>query len=120
MEKENIKELGIYIHIPFCRQKCKYCDFLSFSNKEELQSSYVEKLKREIELWGKPYGKQGRNDYVPTIYFGGGTPSLLPAFFIEDILVTLRENFSVAEDCEITLECNPGTVDKEKILSYVP
>ncbi|MDY5576765.1 MAG: radical SAM family heme chaperone HemW [Lachnospiraceae bacterium] len=118
MEKENIKELGIYIHIPFCRQKCKYCDFLSFSNKEELQSSYVEKLKREIELWGKSYGKQGRNDYVPTIYFGGGTPSLLPAFFIEDILVTLRENFSVAEDCEITLECNPGTVDKEKILSY--
>lgn len=68
--------------------------------------------------WGKVYGKLGRNDEIPTIYFGGGTPSVLPAFQIEEILQTVRENFTVQNQAEITIECNPGTVDAVKFSSY--
>ena len=110
------KELGIYIHIPFCKQKCYYCDFVSFSNKEEYIEKYVEILKREID------GYDLSNYNITTIYIGGGTPSRIPSEKIQEILEKIKqkisENQTKWEDIEITIELNPGTVDEEKIKKY--
>ena len=104
--------LGIYIHIPFCERKCRYCDFLSFNADEPIKESYVEALLREIKE--NPHTTRT----VDTIFFGGGTPSVLPARLIARILDELRKSFNVREDAEITVECNPGTVDDEKLKIY--
>ena len=110
------KELGIYIHIPFCKQKCYYCDFVSFSNKEEYIEKYVETLKREIDS----YDLSKYN--ITTIYIGGGTPSWIPSEKIQEILEKIRQKISENQtrwkDIEITIELNPGTVDEEKIKKY--
>ena len=112
----NEKELGIYIHIPFCKQKCYYCDFVSFSNKEEYIEKYVETLKREID------GYDLSNYNITTIYIGGGTPSRIPSEKIQEILEKIRQKISKNqtrwEDIEITIELNPRTVDEEKIKKY--
>ena len=98
------KSLGLYIHIPFCRTKCLYCDFCSFvSRNENEREEYVYALLREIEA------RCTKEYLVDTIYFGGGTPSLLSAKQVGRILSIVRENFVVADDVEITLECNPMT-----------
>lgn len=99
------RNLGLYIHIPFCRTKCLYCDFCSFVSRDEQQrEAYVGALLREIEA-------RGTKDYsVDTVYFGGGTPSLLSAEQIGRILGEIKESFNVSLDAEITLECNPMTV----------
>ena len=102
---------GIYVHIPFCVQKCRYCDFLSFADKSRMKE-YVEAVRREIRAW------HGCGE-VSTIYFGGGTPSVLPAIYIEEILNSIRENFRLEEHPEITIECKPGTADSEKFSSYI-
>ena len=94
---------GIYVHIPFCVQKCRYCDFLSFADKSRMKE-YVEAVLREIRAW------HGCGE-VSTIYFGGGTPSVLPAIYIEEILNSIRENFRLEE--------HPGTADSEKFSSYI-
>lgn len=101
--------LGIYIHIPFCKQKCKYCDFNSYSGIENMSSSYVEMLVREIECCGQT----GRT--ADTIYIGGGTPTYISAGYIKNIMDALRENFVITDDAEVTIECNPGTADFEKL-----
>ena len=110
------KELGIYIHIPFCKQKCYYCDFVSFSNKEEYIEKYVETLKREIDS----YDLSKYN--ITTIYIGGGTPSWIPSEKIQEILEKIRQKISENQtrwkDIEITIELNPGTVDEEKTKKY--
>lgn len=99
------RNLGLYIHIPFCRTKCLYCDFCSVVSRDEQQrEAYVGALLREIEA-------RGTKDYsVDTVYFGGGTPSLLSAEQIGRILGEIKESFNVSPDAEITLECNPMTV----------
>ena len=110
------KELGIYIHIPFCKQKCYYCDFVSFSNKEEYIEKYVETVKREIDSYDLS------NYNITTIYIGGGTPSRIPSENIQEILEKIKQKISESqtrwEDIEITIELNPGTVDEEKIKKY--
>ena len=107
---------GIYIHIPFCKRKCSYCDFISFSNKDRLIESYVEALKKEIEDFD--FSKYD----VTTIYLGGGTPSYIKEEYIKEILELLKEkliNNKVSwKDIEITIEVNPGTVTKEKLEAY--
>ena len=100
------RTLGLYIHIPFCKRKCGYCDFLSFPAGEEVMEAYVRALKNEIAA----KGRDGRRT-VDTVYFGGGTPSLLPVRMLADLLKTVAEAFSVTEDAEVTLECNPGTLE---------
>lgn len=102
------RNLGLYIHIPFCRTKCLYCDFCSFVSRDEQQrEAYVGALLREIEA-------KGTKDYsVDTVYFGGGTPSLLSAEQIGRILGEIKESFNVSPDAEITLECNPMTVSDD-------
>ena len=98
------KKLGLYIHIPFCRTKCLYCDFCSFVSREEGErEEYVNALLREISVRGT------REYIVDTVYLGGGTPSLLSIGQIDRILSSLREHFLIDESAEITLECNPMT-----------
>lgn len=95
-----MKEIGIYVHIPFCKSKCNYCDFNSFSNKSELIEKYMQSLKKEIE-------KNKKEALVKTIYIGGGTPSYISEKYIEDIVNTLYENFEIDKDIEFTIEVNP-------------
>lgn len=101
---------GIYLHIPFCKQACYYCDF-HFSTNQELRPQFVAALVREIELQ-RDYLE---NDTVRTIYFGGGTPSLLTPAELERILDALRANFRVLPDAEITLEANPDDLSKARL-----
>lgn len=108
-----MKELEIYLHIPFCVKKCNYCDFLSAPAGEETRAAYVDALLEEIRGFDEP------EDYeVVTVFFGGGTPSILPGQAIFRIMEALREKFSFRKEAEITLEANPGTVDKEKLSFY--
>lgn len=108
-----MRPLQIYIHIPFCVKKCAYCDFLSFAADTETKRAYIRMLLREIEAW------QDRGDVsISTVFFGGGTPSVLPAEDIRAVLEALRKKFPFAEDAEITVECNPGTLTKEKLHIY--
>ena len=114
MEIRNMKELGIYVHIPFCKRKCAYCDFISFSGKARLIEKYVEALKREINKC-----KISKEDYmVKTIYFGGGTPSFIESKYIVEILEAIKEKFNISKNAEITIEINPGTVTEEKLKDY--
>lgn len=113
-----MKELGIYVHIPFCKRKCNYCDFVSCT-RIEMQEKYVESLLKEIEYYKNKITEEGRNNFkVTTIYFGGGTPSIIDERYIVHILNTIKINFMVDVNAEITIEINPGTVTREKILMY--
>lgn len=107
-------ELGIYIHIPFCVKKCRYCDFLSGPATAEIQEKYVEALLKEMEGYKGLLG--GRK--IGTVFFGGGTPSILNGRKIVRIMDRLRSFGSLSEDAEITIEANPGTVDSEKLYSW--
>lgn len=110
-----MKNLSIYIHIPFCVRKCLYCDFLSAPAHDGGMENYVNLLLREIEEQSIFYG----DHRVVSIFLGGGTPSLLPAGETGRILERVRDRFAVAEDAEITIECNPGTVTAEKLANYI-
>ena len=111
----NKRELELYIHIPFCARKCAYCDFLSFAAPERAYREYVDKLIEEI------YGQSANfAEYrVSTIFVGGGTPSILPAWLIEELFAAIHECFDIAEDAEITIEANPGTLTMEKLEAYL-
>lgn len=109
-----MKELGLYIHIPFCDRKCNYCDFLSFKAEEETQFTYVEALLNEI----KSYKEIAKDYLVDTIYIGGGTPSLINAHLISTIMHNIKEIFIVDKNAEITIEVNPGTVNEMKLKRY--
>lgn len=111
-----MKELGIYIHIPFCKQKCYYCDFISYANKEEKVKEYIESLQKEIELESDRYKNEEYE--ITTIYIGGGTPSFIDALYIERIINTIKQNYKLHENPEITIEVNPGTINEEKIRKY--
>lgn len=141
--KHNIEakpELGIYIHIPFCIQKCLYCDFISFPNKLELQEKYVNKVMEEVEHEKELFKKY----HVTTIYIGGGTPSAIESKYIKRVLEKIKENINIDEHVvedvngeeyesnteneaeetdefekiEVTIEVNPGTVTRQKLLEY--
>ena len=99
---------SLYIHIPFCKQKCLYCDFNSYSGKENLIEEYIIALKKEIQS----YNFSANNEEYKTIYFGGGTPSILPPKYIKEIMDEVKC------DGEVTLELNPGTIDEEKLKVY--
>lgn len=112
-EKE--KNLGLYIHIPFCAKKCDYCDFLSAPATEGTISKYFNAMLIEIEQ----YRNHTTGYIVPTIFFGGGTPSVVDAVFIEKIMNSINEIFHIDfEQLEATIEVNPGTVTREKLQIY--
>lgn len=110
-----MEKTGIYIHFPFCLRKCNYCDFLSFPAEGEERERYVTCLVREIRRGGQHFSKRRTAD---TVFFGGGTPSLLTPPQMERIFEALHETFSIEDSAEITMECNPGTADKEKICGF--
>jgi len=133
-------DCGLYVHVPFCRARCAYCDFHTYAGLEHLLADYVAALEREVAAFGTQHATrntqhvsplrlrsgQGFTFHVPqletwnlepgTLYFGGGTPSLLSLAQIERLLSAIRRAFALAADAEITLEANPGTVD----LAYLP
>jgi oxygen-independent coproporphyrinogen-3 oxidase len=108
-----LKQLGIYIHIPFCVHKCYYCDFISYVDKLEKVKEYIKALKKEIEL--TIYKK---NYSIDTIYIGGGTPSCIESKYIKEIMNKLKE-YNIQQDVQISIEINPGTVNKEKLRDYL-
>lgn len=117
------KQIGLYIHIPFCKQKCSYCDFCSYANKESFIKRYIQCVLKEIIEVGnnnKIDFENGKNDLflVKTIYIGGGTPSLIDSKYIVQIIEDIKLNFEIDEKAEITIEVNPGTVTLEKLEDY--
>ncbi len=117
-----MKRAGIYIHIPFCRSRCSYCDFATGAYESRLAESYVSALTKELSTFDFAPDAETTRDKdaqeahcrdVDTIYFGGGTPSLLAPAEVERILRAVRDRFQVARDAEVTLEMNPGTVTPE-------
>ena len=109
-----MKELAVYIHIPFCKSKCHYCDFLSFSNKNELMDKYFDYLNREIAL----YSEMVRDYSVKTVFLGGGTPSNVEPKYIFDILNSIHKKFNIDKVNEVTIEVNPKTVNEDKLRIY--
>ena len=106
-----MNNLGVYVHIPFCLRKCNYCDFLSSVHTDQEMESYVNVLCEEIKLRGKQFS----NRVVDTLFIGGGTPSILSPKLLEQVLGSIRDNFSFNAQGEYSIECNPGTVDREKL-----
>lgn len=118
MKTSRVTPLGLYIHIPFCLQKCAYCDFYSEAGQnEEVQQAYANALIKEIRFFGSRGGSDGCRR-VDTIFIGGGTPSILRPQLLADILAAVDENFFVEPDAEISLECNPATLDDQKLAAY--
>lgn len=107
-----MKRLGLYIHIPFCDKICNYCDFTAFQGANSKILEYVNALKKEIQLKGN------KNFFIDSIFIGGGTPSFIDGKYIFEILEEVRENFTVLEDIEISIETNPKTFDEKKLEFY--
>lgn len=112
-----MKEIGIYIHIPFCIKKCEYCDFVSYCNKEKYVLQYINALKKEIK------NNINKEYKITTIYIGGGTPSSIEENYIADIIETIKlnmndENLKEFKNVEVTIEVNPGTVTEKKLETY--
>ena len=109
-----MKEFGIYVHIPFCKSKCHYCDFISYSGKETIWEKYVEALKEEI----KYNSSKLKDKNITTIYIGGGTPSIISSSDLTEILNEIKQDYKIDQNCEITIEVNPGTANEEKLSEY--
>ena len=104
--------LGLYIHVPFCAQKCNYCDFNSYKIEEKDQKkNYLISIKKEMEL----YKYEFKDKEFTSIFLGGGTPSILTSEELSNLMKNIYSNFNIKKDAEITMECNPGTLDKEKL-----
>ncbi len=122
------RSLSIYVHIPFCVRKCNYCDFLSFYAKKDVVEAYFAALKKEIALAADELctssndggGAESENDVclVKSMYFGGGTPSIVDAQLICDTLAAIKSSFAVADDAEISIEVNPASAMYDKLLAY--
>jgi len=106
---------NIYIHVPFCMSKCKYCAFYSTVCANPDWEKYSDDICGEIKFWSEKIGKCS----VPTIFFGGGTPSLIPINIFERIINCINQYFIVDTNCEITLESNPGTLNREKLQDFI-
>ena len=109
-----MKDLAVYIHIPFCDKKCYYCDFTSFSGLDKRIEEYIEHLLLEMDLY-----RESLKEYnIKTIFLGGGTPSYIDGSYIVKIIRTLFEKYNCSLVEEITIEANPGTLDREKLMQY--
>lgn len=108
-----MKDLEVYIHIPFCERKCKYCNFVSYCVKNNIITQYIDKLVLELKF------KLNKGYNIKTIFFGGGTPSLIDEKHIVRLLNTIKNCSLIDKDCEITIECNPNTTSRDKLVSYL-
>ena len=108
--------LGLYIHVPFCAQKCNYCDFNSYKIEEKNQKrDYLISIKKEMEL----YKEEFRNKEFTSVFLGGGAPSILTSDELTNLMDNIYSNFIIKKDAEITIECNPGTINKEKLETII-
>ena len=105
---------GIYIHVPFCRHKCTYCDFVSYPDKINYAEAYMACLYKELKM----RGEELKSYVFDTVYFGGGTPSYIPPKLIAGAMKQIKSCFNLSPDVEITLELNPGTISENKIKTY--
>ncbi len=105
----------LYVHIPFCKHRCGYCDFNAYAGMDGLMPDYVDALEKELIFARERYPFQ----QLDTVYFGGGTPSLLPAALAAQLLNFIRANFNVAPDAEVTLEANPASTDESKVAAWL-
>ncbi len=112
--KNILKETAVYIHIPFCEHKCIYCDFYSIITKDNI-TAFLYCIKREINYYADLHAS---NRLITSIYFGGGTPSLMIPSYIQKIIELIRKRFEVSSDVEVTLETNPGTVEEQKLKEF--
>ena len=106
---------NLYVHIPFCKHKCGYCDFNAYAGMDRLMPDYVEALERELGAARAKFAFEP----LDTIYLGGGTPSLLPPDLIARLLWFIRANFAIAKGAEVTLEANPASTDEERISAWL-
>jgi oxygen-independent coproporphyrinogen-3 oxidase len=113
-DNTNPKQTAIYVHIPFCEHKCIYCDFYSIITKDNI-SSFQQALRQEIKHYAE---LQSSNRIVTSIFFGGGTPSLMTPAYLREIIDLIKKKFNVLSDAEITLETNPGTVEQTKLYEF--
>ena len=111
----SMNSLSLYFHIPFCKVKCIYCDFYSVVNRDQQIPVFVDTLINELQTNPPPADQYDR---VSTIYFGGGTPSMLSGHHLETILTSIENTIPFSEDIELTLEANPGEVDEERLTDY--
>ena len=109
-----MKHAGVYIHIPFCRSRCSYCDFATGIYQSDVAERYVNSVAREIRSWDE----LDKPEDVDTVYFGGGTPSLLSPAQLERIIEAVDLRFNVQPDAEVTMEMNPGTVTPEVLRDF--
>ena len=109
-----MKDCALYIHIPFCDHKCIYCDFYSIITSDNIDA-FLDSLKKEIKYFSNLYSK---DRIYKSVFFGGGTPSLMEPEYLKEILGYLKNNFIIDDNAEITMETNPGTVDKEKLKRF--
>jgi oxygen-independent coproporphyrinogen-3 oxidase len=105
------RPLALYVHIPFCETKCPYCDFNTYAGIENMMTSYVDALVNEITQWGTML----EQPQVPTVFFGGGTPSYLPTTDLARLMATINASFNVSQGAEVTLEANPGDLTAEHL-----
>ncbi|WP_148551238.1 radical SAM family heme chaperone HemW [Paraclostridium bifermentans] len=103
--------LGLYIHVPFCAQKCYYCDFNSYKINSNQKKEYLINIEREMKF----YKGEFKDKCFDTVFFGGGTPSILTVDELKELVNHINENFNIKKDAEITIECNPGTINGEKL-----
>ena len=112
--KNNLKETALYIHIPFCEHKCIYCDFYSIITKDNI-TIFSQSLKKEIDYYAD---RHSSDRLVTSIFFGGGTPSIVPAGIFDQLLKVVREKFDLDDDLEMSLEANPGTIQDKDLSDY--
>ena len=111
-------DMGLYVHIPFCKQKCMYCDFPAYQNLQDYYETYVYALVQEIDLWVSEH-PESKSKPIDTIYFGGGTPTELSIQQLQMIIDKIKSTFTITDDCHMTIESNPGEVDLQYLTKLV-
>ena len=111
-------DMGLYVHIPFCKQKCMYCDFPAYQNLQDYYETYVYALVQEVDLWVSEHPESKKRP-INTIYFGGGTPTELSIQQLKMILDKIKNTFTITNDCHMTIESNPGEVDLQYLIKLV-
>lgn len=111
-------DMGLYVHIPFCKQKCMYCDFPAYQNLQDYYETYVYALVQEMDLWVSEH-PESKSKPIDTIYFGGGTPTELSIQQLQMIIDKIKSTFTITDDCHMTIESNPGEVDLQYLTKLV-
>ena len=111
-------DMGLYVHIPFCKQKCMYCDFPAYQNLQDYYETYVYALVQEMDLWVSEH-PESKERSIDTIYFGGGTPTELSIQQLQMIIDKIKSTFTIDENCHMTIESNPGEVDLQYLTKLV-